>query len=112
MKLLVCEWNEGCLLEAAARIDEENVLIVQMVPNKVGHKTRVMFGLHEYGGNMASYAFDHAAVQFLNNKGGILYKGEIQHGEFECFLRELPAAVKIHNQLYELEYAPETTVPA
>ena len=111
MKLFVCTFNDGYLLEACARIDEDNVLTIQMVPNKVGQKTRVQFGLHEYGGNMPSYDYDHAYVTFLNDKGAILSKGEIQQGEFECFLRELPAAVKIHNQLIKLEYAKSEPIP-
>ena len=95
--------NEGYLREGGLLLDEDNVLIVSFVPTKVGYKARVEVGLHEYNGCVPSWAYDHAYVQFMN--GNIpSVGGEVVKGKFECFLRELPASVKFHNNNYNLEY--------
>lgn len=96
--------NEGCLREGGLRIDEDNVLLVSFVPTKVGYKAAVTVGLHKYGANMLSWAYDNALVQLLKDEKTPLMNGMIYKGEFKCFLRELPSAVCFNKTLYNLEY--------
>ena len=112
MKLLVETLNEGSLLEACHRIDDDNVAIIQLVPTKVGFKARVQIGLHEYGGNMVSYEYDHGLVEFFTIDPDLhvkipLGRGYIKNGDFKCFLRSRPSNVRVHTTDYELEYANE-----
>lgn len=110
MKLLVEMLNDGNLLEACHRIDKENVVIIQLVPTKVGFNARVQIGLHEYGGNMVSHAYDHALVEFFAEASDLHIKltidrGYIKDGDYQSFLRMRPTEVHIHNMIYQLEYA-------
>lgn len=113
MKLLVETLNEGSLLEACHRIDNDNVVIIQLVPTKVGFKARVQIGLHEYGGNVVSYEYDHGLVEFFAIDPDLhvklpLGRGYIKDGDFKCFLRSRPSHVSVHTTYYELEYANDS----
>lgn len=110
MKLLVEALNDGHLFEGCVRADEDNVFIFQFVPTRVGYNTKVQVGLHEYGGNMTSREYDHGLVEFFFRDPKLnvdipVDRGYIKNGEFKCFLRMRPSVVRVHDKIYELEFA-------
>lgn len=98
-----CNMLEGCIL-----LDADNVLIIDFVETKVGFKTSVSIGLHEYHGGVTSYEYDYATVEFkrcINNLQYPIAAGEIHKGNFKCFLKFRPSTIQVHNETFKLEYA-------